>query len=52
MSATTPAKRIPSHTPSGGDHIRKPYVMLAIGGWLFLIAWLIWTLWFSSALPA
>ncbi len=52
MSATTPAKRIPHHVPSGGDHINRSYVTLAICGWIFLAAWLVWVLWFGSALPA
>lgn len=51
MSATTPPKRHPTHAPSGGDHVKKNYPWLLIGGVTFLAAWIVWTIWYVSALP-
>lgn len=53
MSATTlPNKRQNrQHQPSSGRPVPKHYMMLAIGGTVFLLAWLIWNVWFGAAIP-
>jgi hypothetical protein len=51
MAATTAPKRHPAHAPSGGAHVHKPYTWLALGGAVFVVAWIVWTVFFASALP-
>jgi hypothetical protein len=51
MAATTAPKRQPTHAPSGGRHLPKPYPWLLVGGALFLIAWVVWTFVFSASVP-
>lgn len=52
MSAiTAPTKRHPRN-PSGGRAVPKHYAYLAIGGVVFVVAWMIWNLWLASAIPA
>ena len=51
MSATTPAKRQSVHASSGGEHRKRSYVYLYVGGAIFLAAWLVWTIWLGSPLP-
>ncbi len=52
MPATTEPKRQPTHVSSGGDHRKKSYSWILIGGIVFLAAWAVWTFFFASALPA
>ena len=51
MSATTSPKREVKHAPSGGNHMRKSYTYIAIGGLIFLAAWAVWTFIYSAQVP-
>lgn len=44
MSAPTAPKTERRHSGSGlSHHVRQPYALLIIGGFLFLAAWWAWT---------
>ena len=51
MSATTLPKRQHKHHPSGERLRPRPYALLLIGGVIFAAAWIVWTFWFSPAIP-
>ncbi len=53
MSAPSPPKRESSHPSNGGRYRgpRMPYIVLLVGGGVFVAAWAVWTFWLSTAVP-
>ena len=51
MSGPTAPKDHTAHNPSGGRATPKNYVYIAIGGVVFLAAWLVWNFWYGATIP-